>query len=226
MHILLVEDDLKICSFTARGLREEGYSVDVAHDGNEGLTAALMGKHDLLLLDVRLPHRDGVEIVREVRSARMHIPIILVTAAVSISDRVRGLDAGANDYITKPFAFEELLARIRAVLRRLTDGSDAAVLSYGGIVVDLHTQSVVRDGRPIELTAREYALLLYFLRHPGRVLSRSVLLEHVWDQRFDPETNVIEALVYRLREKIDRGFGLPLLRTLRGRGYMLQEPQP
>ena len=224
MRILIVEDDRKIASFTSRGLREEGFVVDVTEDGEAGLAAALTGTHDLILMDIRMPGRDGVEVVREVRKAGLKTPIILLTAALSVPDKVRGLDAGADDYVTKPFAFDELMARMRAVLRR-HDSLEAgqARLTFGDIEADLHTQTVSREGRRLDLTAREYAMLVYFLRHPRRVVTRTMLLEHVWDQHSDSETNVIEALIYRLREKVDRGFDRPLLHTLRGRGYILQD---
>jgi two-component system OmpR family response regulator len=154
----------------------------------------------------------------------LKIPVILLTAAISVPDKVRGLDAGADDYLTKPFAFDELMARMRAVLRRqATTEAGAARLTFSGIEADLHTQTVSREGRWLDLTAREYAVLVYFLRHSRRVVTRTMLLEHVWDQHSDSETNVIEALIYRLREKVDRGFDRPLLHTLRGRGYILQE---
>jgi two-component system OmpR family response regulator len=224
MHVLIVEDDRKIASFTSRGLREEGFVVDVVEDGETGLAAALTRTHDLILLDIRMPGRDGVEVVKEMRRAGLKTPVILLTAAISVPDKVRGLDAGADDYLTKPFAFDELMARIRAVLRRQA-GPEAgdARLVFGGIEADLHTQTVTREGRQLDLTAREYAVLVYFLRHPRRVVTRTMLLEHVWDQHSDTETNVIEALIYRLREKVDRGFERPLLHTLRGRGYILQD---
>lgn len=224
MHVLIVEDDRRIASFTSRGLREEGFVVDVAEDGETGLAAALTGTHDLILLDIRLPGRDGVEVVKEIRRAGLKIPVILLTAAISVPDKVRGLDAGADDYLTKPFAFDELMARMRAVLRRqATPEAGAARLTFSGIEADLHTQTVSREGSRLDLTAREYAVLVYFLRHSRRVVTRTMLLEHVWDQHSDSETNVIEALIYRLREKVDRGFDRPLLHTLRGRGYILQE---
>ncbi len=224
MNILIVEDDRKIASFTARGLREEGFVVEVAEDGEAGLTASLAGTHDLILMDIRLPGRDGVEVVKEMRRAGVKTPVILLTAAISVPDKVRGLDAGADDYLTKPFAFDELMARMRALLRRHAkpEAGDAR-LAFGGIEADLHTQTVTREGRRLGLTAREYAVLVYFLRHPRRVVTRTMLLENVWDQHSDCETNVIEALIYRLREKVDRGFDRPLLHTLRGRGYILQE---
>lgn len=224
MNILIVEDDRKIASFTSRGLREEGFVVEVAEDGETGLAAALTRTHDLILMDIRLPGRDGVEVIKEIRRAGMKTPVILLTAAMSVPDKVRGLDAGADDYLTKPFSFEELMARMRAVLRRQsTPEAGDARLTFGDIEADLQTQTVIRDGRRLDLTAREYAVLVYFLRHPRRVVTRTMLLEHVWEQHSDSETNVIEALIYRLREKVDRGFSRPLLHTLRGRGYILQE---
>lgn len=224
MHVLIVEDDRKIASFTSRGLREEGFVVEVAEDGDAGLTAALTGTHDLILMDIRMPGRDGVEVVKEIRRAGLKTPVILLTAAISVPDKVRGLDAGADDYLTKPFVFDELMARMRAVLRRhASPEAGQTRLTFASIEADLQTQTVTREGRRLDLTAREYAVLVYFLRHPRRVVTRTKLLEHVWDQHSDSETNVIEALIYRLREKVDRGFDRPLLHTLRGRGYILQE---
>ena len=224
MRILIVEDDRKIASFTARGLKEEGFAVEVAEDGAAGLAAAIAGTHDLVLLDVRLPRRDGISVLQEMRRAGVKVPVILLTAAVSVPEKIRGLDAGADDYLTKPFSFSELMARMRAVLRRhATPEAGEARLRFGGIDADLHTQSVTRDGVRLELTAREYAVLVYFLRHPGRVITRTALLEHVWEQYSDSETNVIETLMWRLREKVDKAFDRPLLHTLRGRGYVLKD---
>ena len=223
MRILVVEDEKKVASFIQRGLAAEQYTVDVAHDGDTGLARALEGHYDLLVLDLMLPGRDGAAVVREVRAHGHAVPILLLTARATVADKVRGLDLGADDYLTKPFEFAELLARVRALLRRGA-AAPAPTLAVADLVLDPATRAVTRAGRPIELTAREYALLEFFLRNPGRVLSRALIAQHVWGVSFDTFTNVIDVYVNYLRRKIDADFEPKLLHTVRGAGYVLREP--
>ena len=224
MRILLVEDDKKVASFIRKGLEEEGYAVDVAEDGETGLLMGLDRLHDLILLDVMLPEKPGFQVLRELRQGRVTTPVLLLTARDTVEDKVRGLDAGADDYLTKPFAFAELLARVRALLRRRADAR-APKLQMADLILDPATRSVTRGGQPITLTNREYALLEYFLRNPGRVLSRTMIADHVWDYDFDTGTNVIDVYVNYLRKKVDAGQTPKLLHTVRGAGYVLKESQ-
>jgi heavy metal response regulator len=224
MRILVVEDEKKVASFVQRGLEAEHYTVDVAHDGDTGLARALEGHHDLLILDLMLPGRDGAAVLRELRQRRHALPILLLTARAAVTDKVRGLDLGADDYLTKPFEFAELLARVRALLRRGA-GAPAPALTVADVILDPATREVTRRGRRIELTAREYALLEFFLRNPGRVLSRALIAQHVWGVSFDTFTNVIDVYVNYLRRKIDADFEPKLLHTVRGAGYVLKEPE-
>jgi heavy metal response regulator len=222
MHILVVEDEKKVASFIRRGLAAEHYQVDVAHDGAAGLSRALATDYDLIILDIILPARDGLEVVRELRAHGRTMPVLLLTARAELSDKVAGLDLGADDYLTKPFAFAELLARVRALLRR---GAAAATptLSIADLTLDPATRTVVRAGQPIDLSAREYALLEFFMRNRGRVLSRALIAQHVWGVDFDTFTNVIDVYVNYLRRKIDANFAPKLLHTVRGIGYVLKE---
>ncbi len=222
MRILLVEDDRKVASFIRKGLAEEGYAVDVAADGETGLAMGLDRLHDLIILDVMLPAKPGFQVVRELRQAKVSTPILLLTARDAVEDKVQGLDAGADDYLTKPFAFAELLARVRALLRRGGEGRPPA-LQVADLILDPATRTVKRGGENIPLTNREFALLEYFMRNPGRVLSRAMITEKVWDYSFDSETNVIDVYVNYLRKKIDAGRPSKLLHTVRGVGYVLRE---
>jgi len=224
MRILVVEDERKVASFIQRGLEAEAHQVDVAHDGETGLTRALDGQYDLLVLDVMLPGRDGLSVLRELRARRRQLPVLLLTARAGVTDKVAGLDGGADDYLTKPFEVAELLARVRALLRRGTPAP--AVLAVADLRLDPSTRTVTRAGRPIELTAREYALLEYFLRNAGRVLSRALIAQHVWGVSFDTFTNVIDVYVNYLRRKIDADFEPRLIHTVRGAGYVLRGPEP
>jgi heavy metal response regulator len=225
MHLLVIEDERKVASFIKRGLEAEHYSVDVEHDGEAGVTRFFAGEYDLVILDVMLPHRDGLSVLRELRSRHVTTPVLLLTARDTTLDKVTGLDQGADDYLTKPFAFDELLARVRALLRR-TPPTPTMVLSLADLRLDPVTRQVTRAGRSIDLTAKEFALLDFFLRQPGRVLSRALIAQHVWGVDFDTFTNVIDVYVNYLRKKIDADFEPKLLHTVRGAGYVLKIPDP
>lgn len=220
MRILVIEDERKIADFMKRGLKEEGYAVDVAYDGEQGYYLASINDYDLIALDLMLPKMDGVSLCKELRKEKMNIPIIMVTAKDQIKDKVSGLDSGANDYLTKPFAFEELLARIRALLRKKTE--QPTKLQVADLVLDLLMHKVTRANKELNLTTKEYSLLEYFMRNFGNVLTRTMISEHVWDINFDTDTNVIDVYVNYLRNKIDKGFKRKLLHTIRGRGYTLK----
>lgn len=222
MRILVVEDEAKVASFIRKGLEEERYAVDVAADGEEGLELAELNPYDLIVLDLMLPRLDGFRFIQRLRGQGIATPILVLTARDSVSDKVKGLDLGADDYLTKPFAFAELLARIRALLRRGTPQA-SPVLQVADLTLDPAARRVTRAGRSIELTAKEFALLEYFLRNAGRVLTRTMILEHVWDQSFDSYTNVVDVYVNYLRKKVDQGFEPKLIHTVRGVGYVLRE---
>jgi heavy metal response regulator len=224
MRILVVEDEAKMASFIKRGLEEEGSAVDISPDGQDGLYRASNGNYDLIVLDITLPLMDGLEVCRRLRENRVSTPILLLTARDSVEMKVSGLDSGADDYLTKPFAFAELLARIRALRRR--DRTEVSLrLQIGDLVLDPLTRKVSRSNQPITLTSKEFALLECFMRHPDQVLSRTVLSENVWDETFDSFTNVIDVYVNYLRNKIDRSFSPKLLHTVRGSGYVLRRPE-
>jgi two-component system, OmpR family, response regulator len=222
MRILIVEDDRKIADLLTKGLREAGYAVDAVHGGDDGLHFGLNNNYDVAVLDLMLPARDGLSILERWRAERVKTPVLILSAKRSVDDRVRGLQAGGDDYLTKPFAFSELLARVQALIRRSTDTSEPTTLSCGGLKLDLLSREVARDGEKIELQAREFALLEYLLRSAGRVVSKTMILEHIWDYAFDPQTNVVDVLVCRLRNKVDRDFDQKLIHTLRGAGYVLR----
>lgn len=222
IRILVVEDEPVIADSLIRGLREESFAVEHAADGEAAWAALRSGGWDIVLLDWWLPGPDGRELLGRFRALDRHTPVLFLTARDAVADRVRGLDAGADDYLVKPFDFDELLARIRALIRRRDTGS-GSTMSYRDLAVDLTSQRVERAGRPLELTAKEYALLVYFLRNSGRVLSRTRIYEHVWDERYDGLSNTLEVHVKELRRKLE-SCGPRLLHTLRGRGYMLGEP--
>ena len=221
MRILVADDEAKIAQFIRKGLKEEGYAVDVASDGDEALNLALHEDYDAVVLDIMLPGTDGIGVLKKLRSTRPDLPVMLVSARDQVSDKVRGLDAGADDYLTKPFAFEELLARMRALLRpRVRPDS---TLSYADLSLDLRTHKAERDGTTIELSNREYALLEYFMRNADQVVTRTMIANHVWDLNFDTDTNIVDVYVAYLRKKIDGEREVHLIRTVRGRGYMLSE---
>ena len=224
MRVLLIEDDPGVAGFVRQGLSEASFAVDVATDGVEGSHLAKTEDYDLIVLDLMLPGKDGFAILREVRDRGATIPVICLTARDAVDDKVRGLDLGADDYLAKPFSFAELLARIRALLRRgQTLANNPIVVAT--LSVDLMTRTVSRDGKRIDLSPNEYRLLLYLAKHAGTVLSRTMILEHVWDMNQDPMTNVIDVHINRLRKKVDAGFDPPLIHTVRGVGYVLREPE-
>jgi len=220
VRILLVEDERSAARFIAKGLRERGYAVDVVGDGAEASARATAIGYDMIVLDLLLPTKNGLEVCRDIRSMHVSTPILMLTARDAIGDRVAGLDAGADDYLTKPFHFDELLARIRALARRRATDVLPARITSGRLSLDTRTQEASVDGEPIVLTAREYALLEYLVRNEGAVVSREDIAEHVWDNRYDPTTNVIDVYVQRLRRKIDRG-AESFIRTRRGAGYQV-----
>src|SRR5579862_3178708 len=220
MRILLVEDDPGVRRFVVKGLREQAYAVDIAATGEDALYQAEINEYDLIILDVMIPAPDGFEVCRRLRKAGKQMPILMLTARDAVEDRVSGLDRGADDYLTKPFEFRELLARLRALLRRSTELHPPR-LSVGSLVLDTAAQSATSGGRPISLTHKEYALLEYLVRNAGRVVSRADIAEHVWDETFDPFSNLIEVYVNRLRRKIDPDGRAELLQTRRGAGYIL-----
>ena len=221
MKILLVEDEAKTATFLKKGLSENGFVLDVAEDGETGLHLAREGSFDLVILDVMLPERDGWSVLREIRTRDKKTPIIFLTARDSVPDRVRGLEEGADDYLVKPFAFSELLARIRTVLRRNERRSEE-FLRFSGIEMDLLRRSVSRDGSRLDLTAKEFLLLELFMQHPEEVLSRTFIAERVWDMNFDSDTNTVDVAVRRLRKKVDEPFSRKLIHTIRGMGYILE----
>ena len=222
MHALIIEDDRAIADFVARGLREAGFAVDVAWDGEEGLTTALERDPDVAIVDLMLPKRDGLSVIEELRRRGRTTPVLILSARRSVDDRVRGLQAGGDDYLTKPFAFAELLARVQALVRRASRTPDPTTLTVGDLTLDLLSRKVVRAGMAIDLRPREFALLEYLMRNPGKVVSKTMILSHVWEYNFDPQTTIVDVLVSRLRDKIDRPFGRKLLQTVRGVGYVLR----
>ncbi len=225
MRILLAEDDARVASFIRRGLREEHYTVDTAADGEQALFLAQTGDYDVIMLDLMLPKRNGLDVLKTLRGEKLNVPILILTAKDELRDKVSGLDAGADDYLTKPFGFNELLARVRALLRRPGKLLNA-VLRAGDLELDTLRHRATRSGKDLILTHHEYALLEFLLRHPNQVVTRTMLAEHVWEHDFDPLSNVIDVHIARLRRKIDDGFDPRLLQTVRGSGYMLQAPDP
>ena len=221
MRALVIEDDSTIASFIEKGLRAEGFAVDRAADGHQGLHLAATEPYDVAIVDVMLPGRDGLSVIEELRRQRIQTPVLILSARRSVDDRVRGLQAGGDDYLVKPFAFPELIARVQALLRRATGTAEPTRLQVGDLTLDRVSRRVERSGRAIELRPREFTLLEYLMRNAGRVLSKPMILSHVWDYSFDPRTNVVDVLVSRLREKIDKDFEPKLIRTVRGVGYVL-----
>ena len=223
MRLLIAEDDALLAGSLAKGLRERSYAVDVAPDGGRAALQAVLTDYDAIILDVMLPERDGLAVARALRDRGIRTPILMLTARDAVRDKIAGLDAGADDYLTKPFEFEELLARLRALLRR---GHELlpATITVGDLTVDTRRQAAERGGRPIALTTKEFVLLEFLARHAGRVVGRAEICTHVWDDNHDPFSNAIEVYVSRLRRKVDDGAAVPLIHTRRGAGYMLAEP--
>jgi DNA-binding response OmpR family regulator len=222
VRALLVEDDATIAEFVARGLRQAGFAVDHESDGVAGLAAALRHPYDVAIIDLMLPGRDGLSVIDELRRRSVTTPVLILSARRTVDDRVRGLQAGGDDYLTKPFAFAELLARVQALVRRATRSPEPTTLTFSDLTLDLLSREVTRAGRPVDLRPREFALLEYLMRNAGRVVSKTMILSHVWDYNFDPQTNIVDVLVSRLRDKIDRPFEHKLLHTVRGVGYVLR----
>jgi len=224
MRLLLIEDDPEVANYINKGLSEGGHTVDTANDGKTGLLLATTEDYDVMIIDRMLPGLDGLTIVKSVRAANIPTPILILSALGEVDDRVQGLKAGADDYLIKPFAFSELDARLEVLQRRVTSALSVETrLKVGDLELDQLSRSASRAGKPIELQPREYRLLEYLMRHAGQVVTRTMLLEHVWDYHFDPQTNVIDVHISRLRSKIDKGYDKPLLRTVRGAGYMINE---
>ena len=223
MRILVVEDDKKIASFVAKGLKEAGYAVDVAQDGLDGLDLGLSGVYDAAVVDIMLPGIDGLTLIERLRAKKNNTPVIILSAKRTVDDRVKGLQAGGDDYLTKPFSFSELLARIQALIRRDTRVAESSTLTVGDLAIDLLAREAKRGDTVISLPAREFALLEYLMRHPGRIVSKTSILENIYDYSFDPQTNVVDVLVCRLRNKIDKDFDRKMLHTVRGMGYVLKD---
>jgi two-component system copper resistance phosphate regulon response regulator CusR len=224
MRILLVEDEPRVARFVAKGLRERSYAVDTAGNGESALYQTEINDYDLIILDVMLPGKDGFEVCRKLRERNVKTPVLMLTARDAVDDRVEGLDSGADDYLIKPFEFKELLARVRALLRRARVFRPPAV-QVADLTLNTANHTAARAGRRIELTAKEYALLEYFALHEGRLLGREEIAEHVWDENFDPMSNVIDVYVRRLRKKVDEGFSRPLIHTRRGAGYIFSDEE-
>jgi len=222
--VLLVEDDLTIARFISKGLKEGGYAVDQAADGREGLHLALNTPYDAAIIDIMLPTLDGLTLIETMRQHKVNTPVLILSAKRSVDDRVKGLQRGGDDYLTKPFSFSELLARVQALIRRASIASEPTRLVVGDLSVDLLTREVTRGRQRLELQVREFALLEYLMRNTGRVISKTMILEHVWNYSFDPQTNVVDVLVSRLRGKVDKGFETKLIHTVRGVGYVLKVP--
>lgn len=224
MRVLLIEDDRKIASFIVQGLKQAGFAVDSETDGEAALHKALTEPYDLAVVDIMLPKLDGLSIIGELRRRQINTPVIILSAKRSVDDRVKGLQTGSDDYLTKPFAFSELLARVQALIRRGSGSPEPTRLTVGDLTIDLLTRDVAREGTGITLQPREFTLLEYLMRNAGRIVSKTMILEHVWDYNFDPQTNVVDVLVCRLRNKLDRDFKEKRIQTIRGAGYVLKVP--
>ena len=223
MRVLLVEDDNVIAAFILKGLKEAGFASDHTEDGLEGLHLLLNEQYDAAIIDIMLPRLDGLGLIEKVREKKINTPIIVLSAKRSVDDRVKGLQMGGDDYLTKPFSFSELLARLQAIIRRASRITEPTNLQVGSLSLDLLTREVVREGEKIDLQPREFALLEYLMRNGGRVLSKTMILEHIWDYNFDPQTNVVDVLVSRLRSKVDKDFEKKMIHTIRGVGYVLKD---
>ena len=224
MRLLLVEDDLKIASFITKGLKEAGFAVDHAADGEEGLHLALHEPYAVAIIDIMLPRLDGLRLIEELRRQKINTPVLILSAKRTVDDRVRGLQTGGDDYLIKPFAFPELLARVQALIRRVDGSTEPTSLTFGDLSLDLLKREVHRSGKMIDLQPREFALLEYLMRNAERVVSKTMILEHIWSYQFDPQTNVVDVLVSRLRSKVDKDFPEKIIHTIRGIGYVLKAP--
>jgi two-component system OmpR family response regulator len=222
MRVLVVEDDSKIASFLVNGLKQNGFAADHASDGESGLALAHAISYDAAVIDIMLPKLDGLSMLRQLRQDKILTPVLILSAKARVDDRVKGLQAGGDDYLTKPFAFSELLARVQALIRRASQSAEPSKLSAGDLTMDLLTREVLRGGQKIELQSREFALLELLLRHPGRSVTKTMILEQLWDYSFDPQTNVVDVLVHRLRAKVDKDFPVKLIHTIRGVGYVVK----
>ena len=222
MRILLIEDDLKIASFISKGMNEAGFIIDHAEDGEAGYSMAISNEYDCAIIDIMLPKLDGLSVIEKLRSKKINLPVIILSARRSLDDRIRGLQLGSDDYLTKPFAFTELLARVHALLRRASNTPEATSLTVHDLSIDVLSRTVIRAGKKITLQPKEFSLLEYMMRNTGRIVSKTMIMERVWDYSFDPHTNVVEARVCRLRDKIDKEFDASLIHTVRGLGYILK----
>ena len=223
MRVLLIEDDLKTAAFISKGLKEAGFAVDHVTDGESGLQMASEEPYDAAIVDVMLPKMDGLALIESLRRQEIKTPVIILSAKRSVNDRVKGLQTGSDDYLTKPFTFSELLARVQGLIRRSSGVSEPTSITVADLSIDLLTREVVREGEKIDLQPREFALLEYLMRNQVKVVSKTMIMEHVWNYNFDPQTNVVEARICRLRDKVDKGFGAKLIRTIRGVGYVLKQ---
>jgi two-component system OmpR family response regulator len=222
MRLLLVEDDRMIASFVTKGFEQAGFAVDHADNGEDGLHLALTEPYDAAIIDIMLPRMDGLAIIERMRQQRINLPVIILSAKRSLDDRIKGLQIGSDDYLVKPFAFSELLARVHALIRRSSSSVEPTRLTVGDLSMDLLKRQVIRGGRAIELQPKEFELLEYLMRHAERVISKTMILEHIWNYNFDPQTNVVDVLVCRLRNKVDRDFDQKMIQTIRGVGYVLK----
>jgi len=222
LRILIVEDDSKIASFIMKGLKETGFAVDHADNGEDGLLLAKQGVYDAAVIDIMLPRMDGISLIEELRRGKINLPVVILSARRSVEDRVKGLESGGDDYVTKPFAFSELLARLQALIRRSSNKAEPSHLTVGDISMDLIAREVIRDGRRIDLQQKEFSLLEYLMRNAGRAVSKNMIMEHVWDYSYEPQTNVVDVLVCRLRNKLDQDFEERVIHTIRGVGYVLK----
>ncbi len=225
MRLLLIEDDQKIANFIIKGFKAEGFAVDHAEDGLRGLDLGMTEPYDVVIVDLMLPKLDGLSVIENLRKQQVTVPVIILSAKDSVDDRVKGLQIGSDDYLPKPFAFAELLARVQALMRRRSGSTETTHLKVGDLSLDLISREVSRAGRRIELQPLEYSLLAYLMRNSGKVVSKTMIMERVWDYHFDPQTNVVEARICRLRDKIDKGFDSKLIHTIRGVGYVLRTDQ-
>jgi two-component system OmpR family response regulator len=222
MRALVVEDDEKIASFVSKGLKQNGFAVDCANDGERGLDLASTIAYDVAILDLMLPKLDGLSLLRRLRQQKVQTPVLILSARANVDDRVIGLQSGGDDYVTKPFAFSELLARVQALIRRASQSQEPTQLTVADLAMNLVTREVSRAGKPIELHPREFSLLEFLLRHVGRPVTKTMILEHIWDFHFDPQTNVVDVLIHRLRAKVEKGFSVRLIHTIRGVGYVIK----